>query len=65
MRKNIILNIVIILGLTPSLFSQGVSYEDRTSNYFLQRGLFSVNYNLSFPFGDLHDFIPATGVAGF
>ena len=65
MKKNIFLTVVLVLGFASSLLSQDEGYEGRSSNYFLNRSLFSVNYNLTFPLGDLHDFIPVTGVAGF
>lgn len=35
------------------------------SNTFLSRGLFSIEYNLSFPMGDLSDFISKMGYRGW
>jgi outer membrane protein len=54
-----------ILLISSNVIGQDMSFEDRSSNYYLQNSVFSVNYNVSIPFGDLHEFIPTTGVAGF
>lgn len=42
-----------------------VPQELSGSGYFIQNSLFSFNYNLSFPAGDLKDYIHPLGVAGF
>jgi hypothetical protein len=65
MKKNIFLSIILSVALLPSVFGQDAFYEDRSTNYFLQRSLFSFNYSLSFPMGDLNDFISKPGVKGF
>ena len=65
MKKYIFFSVMSVLVITSPLFSQDMTYEDRSSNYYLQRSIFSFNYNLSFPLSDLHDWIPTTGVAGF
>jgi outer membrane protein len=48
---------------------QGLMIEPREpaalSNTFLNRGLFSIEYNLSFPVGDLSDFISTIGYRGW
>lgn len=77
MKKNIIFSIVFALVFIPTVFSQDMDLagenitiapmpqDQGVGSYFLNRSLFSINYNFSFPFGDLHDFIPTNSYTGF
>jgi hypothetical protein len=65
MKSKILLSIILSIAMLPGVFSQGMTFEERPSNYYMQSNLFSFNYNLSFPFGDLNDYVPSTGVKGF
>jgi len=79
MKKSIIFFIALFIAITGikaqdaaddlDLFSGGLTLEPREpaalTSTFLQRGLFSFNYNLSFPMGDFNDFISSIGYRGW
>jgi outer membrane protein len=72
-----IFSIVLIIGLaaTFSTRAQDAAIEPdlsinpgepaATSNTFLTRGLFSIEYNVSFPMGDFNDYISTIGHRGW
>jgi hypothetical protein len=62
--KNISLAVLTLL-LTVNLASAQRIKEPRIDSYYLQNSLFSFSYNLSFPLGDLKDYISDVGPTGF
>ncbi len=80
MKKILITAIAILMTLITSVNAQDMMVQDEliiepeaseapiigaVTNTFLRRGLVSFEYNMSFPVGDLKDFISSMGFRGF
>jgi len=67
MKKNILAVIEAALFSVTLATGQDMSLkgEPRIDSYYLQNTLFSINYNISLPVGDLVDYISDPGFTGF
>lgn len=76
MKKNIILSFVFVMAFAFVTIGQDMDLSGESlptatpqdmspDNYFLQRSIFSIDYNFAFPLGDLNDFMPSPSFVGF